>query len=79
MCPGSISTSSLPVAPSSISRAASLPISNMREPKRSLTRALMSTAMIDGYTIFGRSVEVRNAAGDLLLVLPFTAAVRASD
>jgi hypothetical protein len=42
-------------------------------------RALMSTAMIDGYTIFGRSIEIRNEAGDLLLVLPFTEAVTACD
>ena len=42
-------------------------------------RALMSTAMIDGYTIFGRSIEIRDEAGDLLLVLPFTDAVKSSD
>lgn len=35
-------------------------------------RALMSTAMIGGHTIFGRSIEIRDEAGALLLVLPFT-------
>lgn len=42
-------------------------------------RALMSTAMIDGFTIFDRSIQIRNEAGDLLLVLPFADAVKASE
>jgi hypothetical protein len=41
-------------------------------------RALMSTAMINGQTIFGRRIEIRNEAGDLLLVVPFTDAVKAT-
>lgn len=42
-------------------------------------RALMSTAMRDGRTIFGRSIAICNEAGDVLMVLPFSEAVKSSD
>jgi hypothetical protein len=42
-------------------------------------RSLMSTAMQDGRTIFGRSIAICNAEGDVLMLVPFSDAVRSSD
>lgn len=42
-------------------------------------RALMSTAMQDGRTIFGRSIAICNETGDVLMVLSFSEAVKSSD
>jgi hypothetical protein len=39
-------------------------------------RALMSSAVLLGYDIASRSVEIRNETGDILLVLPFSDAVK---
>ncbi|MBB3161356.1 hypothetical protein FHS25_001805 [Rhizobium laguerreae] len=39
-------------------------------------RALMSSAVLLGYDIASRSVEIRNETGDILLVLPFSEAVK---
>ncbi|MBY5446575.1 hypothetical protein HFO93_24490 [Rhizobium leguminosarum] len=42
-------------------------------------RALMSSAVLLGYDIASRSIEIRNEAGDILLVLPFSEAVKRMD
>jgi hypothetical protein len=42
-------------------------------------RALMSTAMQDGLTIFGRSIAICDETGDVLMVLPFSEVVKPSD
>lgn len=42
-------------------------------------RALMSTAMQDGRTIFGRSIAICDETGDVLMVLPFSEVVKPSD
>ncbi len=42
-------------------------------------RALMSTAMLDGRTIFGRSIAISDETGAVLMVLPFSEAVNPSD
>jgi hypothetical protein len=39
-------------------------------------RALMSSAVLLGYDIASRSVEIRNETGDILLVMPFSEAVK---
>ncbi|MBY3531278.1 hypothetical protein RWK44_29295 [Rhizobium sp. 25PS6] len=39
-------------------------------------RALMSSAVLLGHDISSRSVEIRNETGDILLVLPFSEAVK---
>ncbi|MBY5354595.1 hypothetical protein HFO94_13815 [Rhizobium leguminosarum] len=39
-------------------------------------RALMSSAVLLGYDITSRSIEIRNEAGDILLVLPFSEAIK---
>ena len=41
-------------------------------------RALMSVAMSDGRTIFGRSIAICNEAGDVMMVVPFSDAVKSS-
>lgn len=42
-------------------------------------RELMATAILAGRDISGRSIEIRNEAGDILLVLPFREAIARSD
>ncbi len=42
-------------------------------------RSLMSTAIKQGHTIFGRSISICNEAGEVLAVLPFSEAVKAFD
>jgi hypothetical protein len=42
-------------------------------------RSLMSTAIKEGHTIFGRSISICNEAGEVLAVLPFSEAVKAFD
>ncbi|MGO4118754.1 DUF6894 family protein [Rhizobium ruizarguesonis] len=39
-------------------------------------RALMSNAVLLGYDIASRSIEIRNETGDILLVLPFSETVK---
>jgi hypothetical protein len=42
-------------------------------------RSLMSAAILDGRDIRNRRIEVRNAEGELLIDLPFSAAFETSD
>lgn len=42
-------------------------------------RELMSTAMSEGRTIFGRSIDICDEAGTVLMTLPFSEAVQSSD
>jgi len=56
--------SSPPPPPSSISRGTELPdLEQARAEAIADARTLMSIAMIDGHTIFGRSVEIRDRLG----------------
>jgi len=41
-------------------------------------RSLMSAAILEGDDISGRSIEIRNEAGDVLFILPFADAVKRS-
>ncbi|MDR9780970.1 DUF6894 family protein [Rhizobium redzepovicii] len=42
-------------------------------------RELMSTAILDGRDVSGRSIEICNEAGETLLVLPFREAISTTE
>jgi hypothetical protein len=39
-------------------------------------RSLMSAAILEGDDISGRSIEIRNEAGELLFTLPFSETIK---